>query len=558
MIWLYKQLNLYIMVVLLALFIGCDSRPDSRDTSSTSEIAPESAEAEKAEISKNNAAGNIESGGGDRNAAYAIDSQAKNDTAKKSDSKIANNNGDWPMWGGSPTRNMVNLVEKNIPHEWEVKTRKNKKTKNIKFKAGLGSQSYGNPVIANGKIFVGTNNELKRNTDIVGDKGVIMCFNETDGKFLWQAIHDKLPAGRVNDWPLQGICSAPIVENGRLYYVSNRAELICADVEGFMDGKNNGPYKEEKYKSKIDGDFIWILDMIEELTVFPHNLATSSPVIGGDLIFILTSNGVDEGHVDIPSPRAPSFIAVNKMTGKVVWEDDSPGKNILHGQWGSPAYGDIAGITQVICPGGDGFIYSFEPETGNILWKFDCNPPGTKWELYGNGTKNNILATPVIFEDRVYIAVGQDPEHGEGDGHLYRINPVGKSGDISTNKHAVDWHYGGEKFKRTMSSVAVHDGLVYAADLSGFLHCLDQKTGKQYWVHDMLAAVWSSPTVIDGKVFLSDEDGDVIAAKEGKTLELLTEEDGNNMNSAVFTSPVASKGVLYIVNRDSLYAITKQ
>src|SRR5207249_3088730 len=126
--------------------------------------------------------------------------------------------------------------------------------------------------------------------------------------FLWQAVHDKLPAGRVVDWPLQGICSSPVVEGDRLYYVSNRCELVCADVNG--DPANPGKAK-----------FIWTLDMMSKLNVYPHNLAECSPLLVGDLLFLTTSNGVDEGHINIPAPRAPSFIAVNKKDGSVVWQD---------------------------------------------------------------------------------------------------------------------------------------------------------------------------------------------------------------------------------------------
>src|SRR4029453_11004508 len=148
------------------------------------------------------------------------------------------------------------------------------------------------------------------------DRGVLMAFDAADGKLLWQAAHPKLSAGRVNDWPLQGICSSPAVEGDRLYYVSNRAELVAADTEGFMDKENDGPYTEETDKGETDADFIWKLDLMEELDVFVHNLAASSPLIVGDLIYINTGNGVDEGHINIPSPQAPSFIAVNKKTGK--------------------------------------------------------------------------------------------------------------------------------------------------------------------------------------------------------------------------------------------------
>ena len=144
---------------------------------------------------------------------------------------------DWPMWGGSPDRNLVSQ-EKNIPRTWDIDTKTN-----IKWVAEIGSQSYGNPVVAGGKIFVGTNNQLIRNPKQGGDRGVVMAFREADGKFLWQMTHKKLPSGRVNDWPEQGVCSSPAVVGNRLYYVSNRAEVLALDTEGFLDGENDGPYK---------------------------------------------------------------------------------------------------------------------------------------------------------------------------------------------------------------------------------------------------------------------------------------------------------------------------
>jgi outer membrane protein assembly factor BamB len=454
--------------------------------------------------------------------------------------------GDWNQWGGSNDKNMVS-GEKNIPSDWDIKT-----GKNIKWKAEMGSQSYGNPVIVDGRIFVGTNNTGAHRKGIKGDKGVIMCFDEKTGNMLWQMTHDKLPTGRVNDWPEQGICSAPVVEGKRMYYVSNRAEVVCADVEGFLDGENDGPFKDETYKERQDGDIIWTYDMIEELGVFPHNLATSSPVVAGDLIFLNTSNGVDEGHLNMPVPQAPAFIAVNKKTGELAWMRSDPGENTLHGQWSSPSYGVMGGKPQVIFGGGDGWCYSFEPKTGELIWKFDLNPKGTVWELGGRGTKNNIISTPVIFDDKVFLAVGQDPEHGEGPGHLYCIDAT-KTGDVTDS--AKVWHLGGEDYHRTISTVAIADGLLYAADLSGFLYCLDVKTGKTHWKYDTFSAVWGSPYVVDGKVLLGDEDGEVVILQHGKEKkEIATIDVGN----AVYTTPVAANGTLYIANRRMLFAIEEE
>jgi len=446
--------------------------------------------------------------------------------------------GDWPMWGGAADRNMVSN-QKGLPASWDVT-----KKINVKWVAALGSQTYGNPVVAGGKVFVGTNNEAMRDPKQAGDRGVLMAFRESDGQFLWQHTSEKLPAGRVNDWPYQGVASSPLVEGDRLYYVSNRAELVCLDTEGFRDKENDGPFQGEGALAReADADVVWKFDMMEEVGAFPHNLANSSPVSHGDLIFLMTSNGHDESHVNIPSPRAPALIAINKKTGKLAWEDNSVGEKILHGQWSSPAVGVIDGVLQVVSGQGDGWVRGYEALTGKKLWEFDSNPKDSVWPK----TRNEIIATPVLWDNRVYIANGQDPEHGEGIGHLYAIDAT-KRGDIT--RSGLVWHY--DKIRRSISTAAIHDGIVYYADFSGFLHALDARTGKVLWMHDMLAAMWGSPMVADGKVYLGDEDGDVVVLQAGKEKKLLAE---MNMGSSVYCTPVAANSTLFIANRNQLYAL---
>ncbi len=325
--------------------------------------------------------------------------------------------------------------------------------------------------------------------------------------------------------------------------------MVCADTEGFHDGENDGPFKKETETGETDLDVVWKYDMIGELDVFPHNIAASSPLVVGDILFTVTGNGVDEGHVNIPSPFAPSFIAVNKNTGELLWEDAAPGESILHGSWANPSYGKAGGRAQLIVPGGDGIIYSLEPKTGKLIWKFDANPQDSKWGLGGRGTRNNVISTPVIHDGIVYIGVGQDPEHGEAPGHLWAID-ASKTGDIT--KTGVIWHRGGEDFNRTISTVAIQDGILYAVDLSGYLYALDVKNGEQFWSYNTFAAVWSSPFVADGKVYLTDEDGDVAVLKAGKKMELLSDP---NMGNAIYTTPAAKDGVLFIASRRNLFAI---
>ena len=396
-------------------------------------------------------------------------------------------------------------------------------------------------------MLVGTNNELVRDPKQPGDRGVVMAFRESDGEFLWQATHEKLSAGRVNDWPFQGVASSPMIIGERAYYVSNRAELMCVDLQGFRDnGENDGPVTDEKLTGQTDADIVWKLDMIEEVGTFPHNLANSSPVVWGDLIYVSTSNGQDESHVNIPSPRAPAIIAVNKNTGKVVVGGrlagrQDPARPVVHAHRRARSAASTWSCTARATAGSRGY----EAATGKKLWEFDLNPKDSVWPK----TRNEIISTPVIVDNVVYIANGQDPEHGEGVAHAYAIDAT-KRGDITETGRI--WHF--DKIRRSISTAAVHDGIVYMADFSGFVHALDAKTGKPYWTHDMFAAMWGSPMFIDGKIYIGDEDGDVVVMQAGKELKILSE---LNMGSSVYSTPVPANGMLFISNRNMLYALAE-
>ena len=446
--------------------------------------------------------------------------------------------GDWPMWGGTADRNMVSNM-KGLPGEWDVKS-----GKNVKWVADLGSQSYGNPIVTGGMVFVGTNNELLRDPKQPGDRGVLMAFRESDGEFLWQHTHAKLKSGRANDWPYQGVASSPLVEGERLYYVSNRGVVFCVDIRGFRDNQNDGPFTGEALTGQFDADVIWSFDMREEVGAYPHNLSNSSPVAWGNLLYVSTSNGHDESHVNVPSPLAPSIVALDRETGTLAWEDNSVGERILHGQWSTPAVGSIGGVVQVVSAQGDGWVRGYEAESGEKLWEFDTNPKDSVWPR----TRNELIATPVIADGLVYIANGHDPEHGEGLGHFYAIDGA-KRGDITTTGRV--WHF--DEIRRSISTAAVADGLVYIADFSGYFHCLDAKTGAVYWTHDVFAAVWGSPLVADGKVYLGDEDGDVVIMAHGKEKTLLAE---TNMGSAVYATAVPANGTLFLNNRSQIFALT--
>jgi outer membrane protein assembly factor BamB len=468
---------------------------------------------------------------------------------------------DWPMLGGSIDRNAVNTADKGIPQDFGVAKGKEK---NVKWKAVLGSNAYGGPTIAGGRIFIGTNNAKPRDPKIEGDKGVLLCLRESDGEFLWQIVHDKLDFSAL-DGEYLGIASSPAVDGDHLYYVSNRCELVCADVKGDPDKPGKG---------KI----VWSLDMIKEFNVYPGGLqgglANCSPLVLDDLVYVVTSNGVSGPDQKPVSPDAPSFLCVDKKSGKPVWQSNLPGKNILDGQWSNPVAAEVNGKKQVIFPGGDGWLYAFGAKSGDLIWKFDCNPKNSSLK---KKTRNYLVATPIVHDGRLYVGVGQEPEEGTGVGHLWCIDitkePKNKVKDLSPIDNNFDpkdpankdsglvWHFGGKiendpvrdyAFGRTMGAVVVHDGLVYATDLDGFFYCLDAKTGDKLWIHDMNGGTWSSPTYVDGKVYAGIDGGDLFIFEAGrKKKEPIKINTGGDLKVPL----VAAHGVLYINRSDTLFAI---
>jgi outer membrane protein assembly factor BamB len=480
---------------------------------------------------------------------------------------------DWPLWGGSAGRNMVS-TETGLLTSWDAGRYKQgsddidlSTTKNVRWIAKLGSQTYGNPTVSGGRVYIGTNNETPRDERLKGDRAVLMCLDEKTGEFLWQLAIPKLGTGKVSDWEFLGLCSSPAVEGDKIWIVTNRCEVMCLDAKGLSDG-NQGFDGESKYladKGKPpvelgpkDADILWKFDMREELGVFPHNITNCGPLILGDKVVVTTSNGVDWTHTNIPNPKAPSLCMLNKNTGEYLGEEGSGvSARTLHSNWSSPAGGLVGGKETVIFGGGDGICYGLSTETKDKegvkvfkeFWRRDANPPEYRTKA-GKPLKyatfdgpSEVIATPVLLNGKVYVPIGQDPEHGEGVGQFVCLDATtGKT--LWTNK----------ALQRSLSTPSIQNGLIFVADYSGFVHCLDQTTGKSLWKFDTKSHIWASTLVAEGKVFVGTEDGDVIILAASKTLKELGRVD---MRSPVYASVVAANKTLFIATPTHLYAIGK-
>jgi outer membrane protein assembly factor BamB len=290
------------------------------------------------------------------------------------------------------------------------------------------------------------------------------------------------------------------------------------------------------------------LDMCGRMGVFPHEATNSDVLPLGDLLMISTSNGRNEGHTRVPSPRAPSLIAVDKRSGEVVWRATGPGERVLHGQWSSPVAANINGRMQVLFGGGDGWLRSYDAASGHELWRFDGNPKGARWlPRPGVLSRGAIIASPVFADGRVFVAMGQSPGHGDGPSLIHAISPNGQ-GDVTVSRLLWTSHEVG----RVVGTPIANDGLLYVGDLGGTIHCLDGATGATLWTHDTLGAIWGSLFLAGGRLYVGNEDGTMTILRAGRQKDVLAQ---IAMNAPLYSPPALVGDALYVVTAKRLYLI---
>jgi HEAT repeat protein/outer membrane protein assembly factor BamB len=455
--------------------------------------------------------------------------------------------GEWPMLGGQPDRNAVR-ANASPPLRWDPET-----GKNILWQARLGDETYASPVVAGGQVFIGTDNGEPRDVSDQREEGVLMAFAADTGNFLWQ---DTAPFfcndGLFNFLQLQ-TTSTPLVEGDRLYYVTAQAQLRCLRIPGSANRKDGPPSTSRSIPREHAPEVIWELDMRINLGVYPHEAPNCCVVGIGDLLMLCTGNGVDTTHTGIPAPRAPSFVGVNKRTGKVVWQVVGPSPRVLHGQWSSPSVARVGDKTLVFFGGGDGWLYALDALTGREQWRFDGNPKAAvrrpSGDVAGVPSRNSIIACPLFHAGRVYLVMGQDPTHGDGAGHLYAIAADG-SGDITST--GLVWEY--PYLHRSICTPIIHDGLIYVGDNYGQVHCVDLETGKRVWAHDQMARIWGCMVLAGDRLYVGDEGGAMVVYWAGRKKEILAKIE---MPAPLYSSPAVAGDTLFLATSQWLYAIRR-
>jgi outer membrane protein assembly factor BamB len=496
---------------------------------------------------------------------------------------------DRPQWGQWQSRNMVS-GETGLPDSFDPET-----GKNVKWSVPLGTECYSTPVVAGGKVLIGTNNGEPRDLRHRGDRGVLMCFSEADGSLAWQLVVPKLEGDVYLDWPRAGMCSPATVEGRRVYTVTNRDEVVCLDLDGLANG-NDGPFRDEgrhmaprdeppMQVGPLDADILWLLDLRSAAGVRPHDSSHSSILVDGPYLYVNTSNGLNSRHTAVDKPNAPSLVVVDKTTGRLVGQErEGISRRIFHCTWSSPAAGEVDGRRLIFFGGGDGVCYAFDPlrpitsggspspQPGRLLkdaaaaesaqpveslrcaWRFDCDPTAPKENIHRyirnrREGPSEIKSMPVFYHGRIYVTVGGDIWWGKQQAWLKCIDATG-SGDITQT--GLLWSYPLDR--HCCSTPSIDKGLVYVADCGGKVHCVDAQSGRPYWVHDAGGEMWASTLVADGKVYIGTRRGEFWVLAAGKQKRVLS---SIRLEDPIISSPVAANGTLYVGTMTRLYALQK-
>jgi outer membrane protein assembly factor BamB len=483
---------------------------------------------------------------------------------------------DQPQWGQAWSRNMVS-TERHLPDSFDPRT-----GHNIKWSVELGTETHSTPIVAGGRVYIGTNNGHPRDAKEQGDRGVLMCFDERTGAFLWQLAVPKREEDVYFDWPQSGIASPVTVEGQRLYLVSNRGEVLCLNtqspaVAGAVDsaaaaGSGSAPISAQT--SPAGPEVVWRFNLTTGAGIWSHDAAHSSIMIQGNLLYLNTGTGVDNTHKRIRTPNAPSLVVLDKRTGALVARDNEHiAPAIFHCTWSAPSLGKVKGRTLVFFAAGNGIVYAFDalkpaqsgskgdnssplyPSTLDAVWRFDFDPAAPKENVHRYNSNrregpSNFYGMPVFWDDRVYVAGGGDIFWGKTEAWIKCIDAT-LTGDVTTN--GLVWSYALQK--HVLGTPAVYEGLVFIADCGRLIHCLDAKTGQKLWTQEINGEVWASPLAADGKVYLGTRSGDFYVLAAARKKQLLSHIELGEPMSATVT---AANGALYVATMSRLYAVARQ
>ena len=471
---------------------------------------------------------------------------------------------DWPMRGGTPGRCSWSH-ESDGPAHWTIgpkwKDANSRDSKNVLWHADGFYEGKGSPVVSQGLVWIGTSNTQ----GVRGmDAGVLTCFRANDGQKVYERVSAKLgqPGSGYQvahrDWPGTGITSSPLIEGNRLWYCTNRLEIVCLDIDALVS--QTGMPSE-----------LWSVDLSKLFGVMPRDVHLGSPasrcsLVGyKDWLYTTTTHSRNsEGAFD---STLPSLVCLNKTTGQMHWKDSSPGEGLFQEPHANPTIVELKDRALVAIGQGDGWLRAFDCDTGKPVWQFNMNDRSSQRPLKKH-TSLRVVESPAFDGERLYVVAGEQYEASMILGRIVALDPR-RNGNISTMRidesgiavpnpnNGCSWELNGTleiPFEVCVGGVAVDDQFVFAGTLQGEVFCFDKRTGEICWKHDMKASLLTTPLIVGDKVYVADEAGDVEILRASRFYEKIFQQNHQDCFEA---SPVYSNGTLFLQSRSGLWAIRK-
>jgi outer membrane protein assembly factor BamB len=422
--------------------------------------------------------------------------------------------GSWPSFRGASASGVADGQD--LPDRWNANTHEN-----VLWRTAIPGLAHSSPVIWGNRVFVTTAISSREGATfkpgLYGDGDA--SEDRSPHRWVVYAV-DKL-TGRI-EW--ERVASSGEPRNKR------HVKSTYASASPATDGRILVAWfgSQGVFAYTVTGEPLWQVDL-GRVDMGAYDIPSyewgpaSSPIIWKDLVIL---------QVDT---QADSFlIAFDALTGKTVWKTD---RDELP-SWGTP--------TVVSTPAGDelvanasNFIRGYDPRTGKELWKL-------------GGSSKITAPTPFGAEGLIVVASGRGPERP-----IFAVRP-GSRGDLTLAKdqpasRSIAWSKTGRG--SYMPTPLAYRGILYVLANNGVFDAYDLRTGEEIYrqrLEPVGSGFSASPVAADGRIYLSSEDGDIIAVAAGREFSKIAV---NPMGELLMATPALSDGVMYVRGMSSLFAI---
>jgi outer membrane protein assembly factor BamB len=425
--------------------------------------------------------------------------------------------GSWPSFRGQQASGIAE--RQNLPDRWDGKT-----GENILWRTPIPGLAHSSPVVWGHRIFVtsasssdpkatfrpGLYGDGDASKDRSQHKWVIYALDKRSGKVIWERVaHQGVPIEK---------------RHIKSTYANSTPATDGRIVVAWFGSQGVFAYD-------VSGRFLWRVD-VGRLDLGAYDIPSyewgpaSSPIIWNNLVILQCDTQSD------------SFIlALDADTGKTMWKTE---REELP-SWGTPTVA-MTSSGPILVANASNYIRGYDPRTGKELWRL-------------GGSSKITAPTPVFSDDLFAVVSGRGPERP-----IFVVK-AGARGDLTlpegkSNSEAIAWSRTGRG--SYMPTPLIYDGIVYVLGNNGLFDAYNLRTGEEVY-RQRLPVVGSgfsaSPVASDGKLYLSNEDGEMLVIAAGQKFSHIAT---NSMGEMLMATPALSEGVMYVRSSASLFAIGRK